>query len=147
MDTPNATTMSWHKALSCQTCAGFVPHEQLRKRIVLKVRRNLTSICNGSRNHCHLPRRWVSAPLVLCSGYHRTNMLWRELVARFYMPWDGGPPACWCSWVFVPMIAQQYWAAALRKPHWRWPMVTARICLVWRVQTKPVFAYYVILRE
>ena len=60
---------AWHKALGCKTRTGFVPHELSRKRIVLKERRNPASIHNGSRNHCRLPRRWISAPLFLCSGY------------------------------------------------------------------------------
>jgi hypothetical protein len=59
----------WHEALGCKTRTGFVPHEQQRKRIVLKERRNPASFHNGSRNHCRLPRRWISAPLCLCSGY------------------------------------------------------------------------------
>ena len=50
-------------------CTGFVPHELQRKRIVLKERRNPASFHNGSRNHCRLSRRWISAPLCLCSGY------------------------------------------------------------------------------
>ena len=66
---PSAMKNPWHEALGCKTRTGFVPHELSRKRIVLKERRNPASFHNGSRNHCRLPRRWISAPLCLCSGY------------------------------------------------------------------------------
>ena len=136
----------WHKALSCKTRTGFVPHEQQRKRIVLMERRNPASVHNGSRNHCRLPRRWISAPLCLCSGYCCADNVCAGVSGLFLYAVGFWSRDILCSWVFVPMIAQQGLCCCdLQYPisgdQW---LLNAFVFLL-RVQTKPFVAYYVII--
>ena len=135
----------WHKALSCKTRTGFVPHEQQRKRIVLMERRNPASVHNCSRNHCRLPRRWISAPLFLCSGYSIADIVFAGVSGPF-------------------LYALGWWSLDILAVHGCLsPWLHNRICAVatcntplavtngsfafflLRVQTKPFVAYFVLI--
>ena len=136
---------TWHKALGCKTRAGFVPHELPRKRIVLMERRNLASIHNGSRNHCRLSRRWISAPLFLCSGYCIADIvlagvsrpflyalgLWSEDILLFM-----GVCAHDCTTVLA--IATCHTPLAVTNGYFAFVFLL-------RVQTKPFVAYYILV--
>ena len=142
---PSAMKNPWHEALGCKTRTGFVPHELQRKCIVLMERRNPASVHNGSRNHCRLPRRWVSAPLFLCSGYSIADIVFAGVSGPF-------------------LYALGWWSLDILAVHGCLsPWLHNRICAVatcntplavtngsfafffLRVQTKPFAAYYVII--
>ena len=136
----------WRKALSCKTRAGFVPHEQQRKRIVLMERRNLASLHNGSRNHCRLPRRWVSAPLCLCSGYCIADIVFAGVSGPFLYAlgwWSRDILAvhgCLSPWLHNRICAVATCNTPLAVTNGSFAFV-----FLLRVQTKPFVAYFVIV--
>ena len=135
----------WRKALSCKTRAGFVPHEQQRKRIVLMERRNPASVHNGSRNHCRLSRRWISAPLFLCSGSYCADMVFAGVSGPFLyaLGW-------WSRDILLFMgVCAHDCTTVLAIATCNTPLAVTNGYLAFvfflRVQTKPFVAYFVLI--
>ena len=123
-----------------------MPHELQRKCIVLMERRNPASFHNGSRNHCRLSRRWISAPLCLCSGYCCADIVLAGVSGLFLYAigfWSRGILAvhgCLSPWLHNRVCAVATCNTPLAVTNGSFAFV-----FLLRVQTKPFVAYYVII--